>query len=133
MKIGITCVAGFIGSHLADTLLEKGHSVVGVDNLSMGRIQNIEHHDGNFKFKFHQIDVRDQPALSAAFQQVDRIVHLAAYKIPRYGKAIDTLEINTFGTRHVLEIARDGNRRAILASTSDIYGKNPAVPFHELS
>jgi UDP-glucose 4-epimerase len=133
MKIGITGVAGFIGSHLADALLEKGHSIVGVDNLSMGSIHNIEHHQGKAEFEFHKVDVRDQVALSDAFKHVDRMVHLAAYKIPRYGKAIDTLEVNTFGTRHVLEIAREGNRRAILASTSDIYGKNPAVPFHELS
>lgn len=133
MRIGITGVAGFIGSHLADALIEKGHGVVGVDNLAMGTFDNVRQHEGNPNFEFHKIDVRDLEALRQAFGKVDRIVHLAAYKIPRYGKAIDTLEVNTFGTRHVLEIARDGNRRAIFASTSDIYGKNPNVPFHELS
>ncbi len=130
MKIGITGVAGFVGSNLADALLGK-HSVVGVDNLSMGSLANIEHHRGRADFEFHQIDVRDGSSMRAAFRTVDRIVHLAAFKIPRYGNALDTLDVNTLGTRHVLEISRDGNRRVILASTSDIYGKNPCVPFSE--
>jgi UDP-glucose 4-epimerase len=69
--------------------------------------------------------------LRDAFSDVERLVHLAAYKIPRYGKAIDTLDVNTLGTRHVLEVARIGNRRVIMASTSDVYGKNPSVPFAE--
>lgn len=132
MKIGITGVAGFIGSNLADALLGK-HAVVGVDNLSMGSLSNIEHHRGRSDFEFHQIDVRDVSAMRTAFSTVDRIVHLAAFKIPRYGNALETLEINTLGTRHVLEISCDGNRRVILASTSDIYGKNPSVPFSETS
>ena len=128
MKIGITGVAGFIGSNLADALIGE-HAVVGVDNLSMGRIENIEHLLGRNDFEFHQIDVRETSAMRSAFSGVDRIVHLAAFKIPRYGKTLDTLDVNTIGTRNVLEIGRDGNRRVILASTSDIYGKNPSVPF----
>ena len=59
MKIGITGVAGFIGSHLADALLAKGHEVVGIDNLSMGSLRNIEHHNANPKFRFHRLDVKD--------------------------------------------------------------------------
>jgi UDP-glucose 4-epimerase len=132
LKIGITGVAGFIGSNLADALLGT-HSVIGVDNLSMGSIANIEHLCGRSDFEFHQIDVRDAAALDKAFRMVDRIVHLAAFKIPRYGKVLDTLDVNTLGTRHVLEISRHGNRRVVLASTSDIYGKNPCVPFSEES
>ena len=131
MKIGITGVAGFIGSNLADALLGAGHHVIGVDNLSMGDVRNIEHNLDRPDFEFHQIDVRDLEALREAFRAADRIVHLAAYKIPRYGKAIDTLEINSQGSRNVLEVGRDGNRRLILASTSDIYGKNPKLPFSE--
>ena len=133
MKIGITGVAGFIGSNLADTLLDSGHQVVGIDNLSMGSLRNIEHNQGRSDFEFHEIDVRDLEAMRTAFRSVDRIVHLAAYKIPRYGKAIDTLEINSQGSHNVLEVGRDGNRRLILASTSDIYGKNPNLPFSETS
>ena len=131
MKIGITGVAGFIGSHLLDAFLAKGYEVIGVDNLTMGSLRNIEHHNGNSKFQFIKVDVRDFETLREAFQPVDRIVHLAAFKIPRYGNAIETLEVNNLGGKNVLEVARGGLRRVVLASTSDIYGKNPNVPFSE--
>ncbi|MSV28490.1 MAG: NAD-dependent epimerase/dehydratase family protein [Bryobacterales bacterium] len=133
MRIGLTGVAGFIGSNLADALLARGHTVIGLDNLSMGSLRNIEHNLNRSGFEFHELDVRDLPAMREVFASADLIVHLAAYKIPRYGKAIDTLEINSIGGKNVLEVGRDGNRRVVLASTSDIYGKNPNVPFHELS
>lgn len=133
MKIGVTGVAGFIGSHLADALIAHGHTVVGLDNLSMGSLRNIEHLNGCSKFTFHELDVRELERMREVFSQVDRIVHLAAYKIPRYGKAIDTLEINSIGGKNVLELGRDGNRRIVIASTSDIYGKNPKLPFNEES
>jgi len=133
MKIGMTGVAGFIGSNLADALLRGGHQVVGVDNLSMGSMRNISHNMKSRDFTFHELDVRDLTAMSAAFRHVDRVIHLAAYKIPRYGKAIDTLEINSQGSKNALDIGRDGNRRVIIASTSDIYGKNPKLPFSETS
>jgi len=132
LNIGITGVAGFIGSNLADALVGK-HSVVGVDNLSMGTITNVEHLLDRKDFEFHQIDVRDAGALRTALRNVDRIVHLAAFKIPRYGNALETLDVNSLGTRHVLEISRGSDRRVILASTSDIYGKNPCLPFSETS
>jgi UDP-glucose 4-epimerase len=133
VKIGVTGAAGFIGSNLADALLARGHSVIALDNLSMGSRRNIEHNLGNPAFSFHEMDVRDLAGMREVFSSADRIVHLAAYKIPRYGKAIETLEINSTGGKNALELGRDGNRRVILASTSDIYGKNPNVPFHELS
>lgn len=131
MKIGITGVAGFIGSNLADALIERGHSVIGLDNLSMGSLRNIEHNANCPNFQFHQLDVRDLGGMYTAFRGADCIIHLAAFKIPRYGKAIDTLEINSTGGKNVLEVAREGNRRIVLASTSDIYGKNPNLPFRE--
>jgi UDP-glucose 4-epimerase len=131
VKIGITGAAGFIGSNLTDALIARGHGVVGLDNLSMGSLHNLEQHQGSPNFEFHKLDVRDREGMRTVFRQVDRVIHLAAFKIPRYGKAIETLEINSEGGKNVLEIGRDGNRRVILASTSDIYGKNPAVPFSE--
>jgi UDP-glucose 4-epimerase len=133
VRIGITGVAGFIGSNLSDALIERGHAVVGLDNLSMGSLRNIEHHQGCPHFEFHQMDVRDLEGMRQVFRRVDSMVHLAAFKIPRYGKAIETLEINSTGGKNILELARDGNRRVVLASTSDIYGKNPALPFSESS
>ena len=97
----------------------------------MGYLRNIDHLKGRSDFEFHEVDVRDLEKMREVFREADCIVHLAAYKIPRYGKAIDTLEINSIGGKHVLELGRDGNRRIIIASTSDIYGKNPNLPFHE--
>lgn len=131
MKIGITGVAGFIGSNLADALIQRGHGIIGLDNLSMGSLRNIEHHANCPNFEFHQLDVRDLDGMRTVFHHADCIIHLAAFKIPRYGKAIDTLEINSTGGKNVLEVAREGNRRVLLASTSDIYGKNPNLPFRE--
>lgn len=133
MKIGITGVAGFIGSNLAAALLERGHSVVGLDNLSMGSLRNIQEFEGRSDFEFHKADVRDLEDMRRIFGRVDCVIHLAAFKIPRYGKAIETLEINSIGGKHVLEVGRDGNRRIVLASTSDIYGKNMTLPFTETS
>jgi UDP-glucose 4-epimerase len=131
MKVGVTGVAGFIGSNLADALIERGHAVIGLDNLSMGSLRNIEHLESSSAFDFHKIDVRDLEGMRRVFAPADVIVHLAAFKIPRYGKAIETLEINNFGGRNAFELGRDGNRRVVLASTSDIYGKNPNLPFRE--
>ncbi len=133
MKIGVTGVAGFIGSNLADALVERGHHVIGLDNLSMGNIRNIEHLSSSPLFEFHQIDVRDLEAMRSVFRPADCIVHLAAFKIPRYGNAIETLEVNSIGGENALKLGRDGNRRVVMASTSDIYGKNPQLPFTETS
>lgn len=127
----VTGSAGFIGSNLVDELLAQGYRVIGIDNLSMGRIENFQHLLSRSDFKFHHVDVRDLPALRVACREADIIVHLAAYKIPRYGGALDTLLINSKGTENVLEIARESGSKVILASTSDVYGKNPKLPFAE--
>jgi UDP-glucose 4-epimerase len=133
MKIAVTGCAGFLGSHLVDALLERGHQVVGIDNLSMGRVENVQHHFANPRFTFHPEDVRRRTALRRTCKGAEVIVHLAAFKIPRYGKSIDTLLINSQGTHAVLDVARDNGAKVILASTSDVYGKNPALPFNEES
>lgn len=127
----VTGSAGFIGSHLVDALLARGHQVVGVDNLSMGRVENFAHHQGSSNFSFHEVDVRDLAGLRTACAGADILVHLAGYKIPRYGGALDTLLINGKGAEHILEIARELGAKAVLASTSDVYGKNPKLPFAE--
>jgi UDP-glucose 4-epimerase len=131
MLIGITGCAGFLGSHLVDTLLYRGHKVIGIDNLSMGKIENIEHNLTHQNFKFFKVDVRDLESLEDRLQESDIIVHLAAYKIPRYGNALETLTINSQGTRNVLEVAKRNKTKVVLASTSDVYGKNPKIPFNE--
>jgi len=131
MKIGITGCAGFLGSHLVDELLSKGHYVVGVDNLSMGKIENIQHNLNNHNFKFFKADIRNIKLLKQYFKKCDIIVHLAAYKIPRYGNALQTLLVNSQGISNVLETAKENKSKVVLASTSDVYGKNPKLPFNE--
>ncbi len=130
-KVLITGVAGFIGAHLLDALLSKGYNVVGIDNLSVGKIENIQHNIDNPRFDFHKIDIRDFDALNKTCNNIKKIIHLAAYKIPRYGNALETLEINSKGTWNVLEIAKEKGCKVVFASTSDVYGKNPNMPFSE--
>ena len=130
-RVLVTGVAGFLGSNLLTRLLENGHSVIGIDNLSMGLMSNIRQHLDNDRFRFIEADAMDKAVFDAVDEDVDRVVHLAAFKIPRYGNAIDTLRINYHSTENVLEYARSRNCKCILASTSDVYGRNPAVPFAE--
>lgn len=129
----ITGVAGFIGSNLAETLLGCGYKVIGLDNLSQGFLRNIATFQEHPAFEFHEADVRDAGAVDKLVKRVDCVVHLAAFKIPRYGNAMDTLVINTHGTRNILHTAAKQGCRVVLASTSDVYGRNPEVPFHEAS
>ncbi|MBU7587104.1 MAG: GDP-mannose 4,6-dehydratase [Nostoc sp. TH1S01] len=130
-KILVTGVAGFLGSHLLDKLLASGHEVIGIDNLSMGKLENISHNFSNKGFQFLQKDVTEKTTFENLENDIDCIVHLAAFKIPRYGKAIDTLKINYQGTENVLDLAQKLNCKCVLASTSDVYGRNPKIPFSE--
>jgi UDP-glucose 4-epimerase len=131
MKILITGAAGFIGSNLALELLSRGHQVVGVDNFSQGDRLNMAGFVDHPAFTFYELDICDRAALAGAAGGVEVIVHLAAYKIPRYGSALSTLRVNAHGSESVLEVARENGAKVVAASTSDVYGKNPAVPFRE--
>lgn len=130
-KILVTGVAGFLGSNLLDKLLAEDHEVIGIDNLAMGSRRNIEAHFDDERLEFIEADVTDPAVFSAIDSDVDCIVHLAAFKIPRYGTALDTLQINYRGTENALEFARARNCKCVLASTSDVYGRNPQLPFSE--
>ena len=112
-------------------MLGAGHEVVGVDNLSMGLADNLAEFRGNPRFRFMQADVTDPAVLGSLGGPFEAVVHLAAFKIPRYGKAIDTLKINYRGTEYALELARRLGCKLVLASTSDVYGRNPELPFSE--
>jgi UDP-glucose 4-epimerase len=127
----ITGVAGFLGSNLLGKLLDAGHRVVGIDNLSMGSMSNIYPHLKNPAFRFVKADAMEKATFDRISEDVSCVVHLAAFKIPRYGKAIDTLQINYHCTDNVLQFARTRGCKCVLASTSDVYGRNPDVPFSE--
>ena len=127
----VTGVAGFLGSNLLDRLLLEGHAVVGIDNLSMGRLANIETQLKNERFRFVEADAVDPGTFGDLEGEIDCAVHLAAFKIPRYGKAIDTLQINYHSTDNILSFCRSRGIKCVLASTSDVYGRNPELPFRE--
>lgn len=133
MKILVTGVAGFIGSNLTQALLERGHHVIGVDNLSQGEKLNMAGFADHPAFAFHQEDICDRPVMRDVAAGSDVIVHLAAYKIPRYSDALDTLRINGVGSESMLDAALAAGAKFVAASTSDVYGKNPQVPFSEES
>lgn len=133
MKVMITGAAGFIGSNLASALLARGYTVVGIDNLSHGTLLNLANIQAHADFHFVEADVRDERALSRAAHGCDAIVHLAAYKIPRYGNAYDTLMVNAIGSGLVAQVAGKLGVKLVAASTSDVYGKNPSIPFSEES
>ena len=133
MKVMITGVAGFIGSNLARAMLDKGYTVVGVDNMSQGEKLNMADFIDNAAFEMHYVDVRDHEAVLRAAIGCKTIVHLAAFKIPRYSDALDTLMINSLGSESVVKAGLENGAKIVAASTSDVYGKNPRVPFSESS
>jgi len=127
----VTGVAGFLGANLLKRLMAAGHRVVGIDNLSMGRMENVAEHLENPDFTFIKGDVTEAGVFAEIHDKLDCIVHLAAFKIPRYGKALDTLRINYQGSDNTLQLAREHQCKCVLASTSDVYGRNPHLPFSE--
>jgi UDP-glucose 4-epimerase len=130
-KVLVTGVAGFLGSNLLTKLLSEGHHVVGIDNLSMGRIENLEPNMNNENFIFVEKDILEQATIDGLDNDFDVIIHLAAFKIPRYGNAVATLQINSKGSENMLEFARQTKTKFVLASTSDVYGMSPDIPFRE--
>jgi len=131
MKILITGVAGFIGSNLAIKLLQRGHIIVGIDNLGFGFMRNIEPILKHENFSFIMGDIANPLILKDV--RVDTVIHLASQKIPRYSNALRTLEENYLMLRNVVLKCIYDKSKIIFASTSDVYGKNPDTPFHENS
>ena len=131
MKILITGVAGFIGSNLACRLLQRGHEVTGIDNLNYGFLRNVNTIEQNPHFKFIMGDIANPLILKDV--NADVIVHLASQKIPRYTNALRTLEENYLMLRNVVKKCVLDKSKIIFASTSDVYGKNPNIPFTENS
>ena len=130
-KALITGAAGFIGSHVTAALLQRGWKVTGLDDLSSGNLSNLSEVRRHPGFRFVRGDVCDLATVRKVGRGADCILHLAANKIPRYGKALDTLLVNTRGTLNVLDAASTQGSKVILASTSDVYGKNLQLPFRE--
>lgn len=121
MRTLITGGAGFLGSHLCDYLLDRGHKVVCVDNLITGSTHNIAHLAGNKNFSFVEHDVAEPISVKGPF---DYVLHFASPASPMdYGKyPLETLMTGSLGTRNTLELSLEGGARFMLASTSEVYG-----------
>jgi len=129
----ITGGAGFIGSHLSETLLEKGDRVTIIDDLSTGRFENIEHLVDHPDFSFAIDTITNQVVMDRLVSECDIVFHLAAavgveliIKDP-----VRTIETNILGTHSVLNVANRYKKKVMIASTSEIYGKNNNTPFKE--
>ena len=131
MKVFVTGGAGFIGSHLCDALIAAGEEVTILDNLSTGSKKNIAHLDG--KIKVFQGDIRDQKLVESLVENCDLVLHMAA----ALGvdnileNPIESISTNFYGSEIVLHAAVKSDKRIIIASTSEIYGKNPKQPLSE--
>ena len=133
MKILITGGAGFIGSHLAERLLEDGHHVSIIDNLSTGRLENIESIKENGNFHYTIGSVLNRELMNKLMVGIDQVYHLAAAVGVKYiiENPLLSLKTNIVGTDNVLELANKNKAKVLITSTSEIYGKSEKVPFSE--
>jgi len=133
MRVFITGGAGFIGSHLTDALIARGDEVTILDNLSTGSATNIAHLEG--KIELVQGDIRDAALIEKLMAPADLVLHMAAALGVNtiLEKTIESVSVNFTGSEVVLNAATKFKKRLIIASTSEIYGKNPQQPLNEES
>ena len=133
MKYLITGGAGFIGSHLAETILSQNDEVWIIDNLATGSINNIEHLKTNPKFHYTIDTIFNEPRLAEMIDNCDIVFHLAAAVGVRLivESPVNTIETNIAGTESVLKLANKKNKIVLIASSSEVYGKNNKIPFSE--
>jgi nucleoside-diphosphate-sugar epimerase len=129
----ITGGAGFIGSHLAEALLEQSHEVLILDNLSTGSFQNIAHLKGHPGFEYFIDSVENEPLLAELIDRADVVFHFAAAVGVKLivEQPVYTIETNVHGTEVVLKHANKKKKLVVIASTSEVYGKSEDVPFRE--
>ena len=133
MRVLITGGAGFIGSHLADALLTKGDEVTILDNLTTGSRANIAHIED--RITVHSGDIRDEALVRSLVKDADLVLHMAAALGVKniMDNTVESVSINFTGSDVVLKAATEFNKRLLIASTSEIYGKNPQQPLNEES
>src|ERR671913_1897933 len=133
MRILITGGAGFIGSHLAEALLEAGHEVFVLDDLSTGSIDNIAHLKGRPGFHYTIDTVFNDPLVAEMVDRADVVFHLAAAVGVKLivERPVHTIETNVHGTEVILRHAAKKKKLVFIASTSEVYGKSTSVPFRE--
>ena len=135
MKYLITGGAGFIGSHLSDSLIARGDEVTALDNLTTGRSSNIEQLLPNPNFTLVEGSILDTNLVNEIVESVDHVLHLAAavgvFNI--IDKPLESLTTNIRGTENILEATYKHNKEVLIASSSEIYGKNSSGPLNEES
>jgi nucleoside-diphosphate-sugar epimerase len=133
MRILVTGGAGFIGSHLCERILKEGHMVDVIDDLSTGNIVNLKNCMGNEKFNFYNDSVINEKMMYTLIDKSDIIYHLAAAVGVQLivDQPVRTIVTNIKGTEVVLEIAKKFQKKVLIASTSEIYGKSESFPFKE--
>jgi UDP-glucose 4-epimerase len=133
MRALITGGAGFIGSHLAEYLLERRDQVVIVDDLSTGAMDNVAHLKAHPHFRYHIDSVMNRPLVAELVDQCDVVFHLAAAVGVQLivQSPVRTITTNIAGTEVVLQMAAKKRRKVVLTSTSEVYGKRLDVPFRE--
>jgi nucleoside-diphosphate-sugar epimerase len=129
----ITGGAGFIGSHLAERLLDGGNHVVLLDNLSTGSVENIRHLKSSARLQYHLDNIENRQLLAELVDDADVIVHLAAAVGVKLivESPVKTIETNVNGTQMILEAASKKKKLVLTASTSEVYGKSTKIPFRE--
>lgn len=133
MNILVTGGAGFIGSHLVERLLADGHHVSIIDNLSTGRLENIESFKDNPKFRYVIGTVLNRELMDKLISKVEQVYHLAAAVGVKYiiENPLLSLKTNIVGADNVLELANKYKAKVLITSTSEIYGKSDKIPFSE--
>jgi UDP-glucose 4-epimerase len=133
MRILITGGAGFIGSHLSDELLSRGHSVSVLDDLSTGAMENIRHLKSHARFEYTIGTCHDRPLVAELVDSVDVVYHLAAAVGVELivESPVRTIETNIHAAEVVLNAASKKKKPVFVASTSEVYGKSDALPFNE--
>src|SRR5271167_4509876 len=133
MRVLITGGAGFIGSHLAERLLERGDEVLLMDNLSTGSMENIRHLKKYDRMHYFLEPLENRQLLAELVDEADVVFHLAAAVGVKLivESPVRTIETNVNGTQRILEAACKKRKLVLTASTSEVYGKNTNVPFHE--
>jgi UDP-glucose 4-epimerase len=131
MRVLVTGGAGFIGSHLADALIARGDQVVALDNFSTGSTANIKHITKNFEII--DGDIRNVDLINDSIKDVDLVFHMAAALGVNtiLESPLESISTNIAGSEVVLNAAATHKKRILIASTSEIYGKNPKQPLHE--
>jgi len=135
MKILLTGGAGFIGSHLAEKLISEGHSVTALDNLSTGSSTNLVSLKGSSDFKLVEASMLDKSIVDQLVADSDGVIHLgAALGVQRIlERPYESFIANTQGTENLIIAAAESKKKIFIASTSEIYGKNPEQPLNEES